>query len=64
MTTNNTPAPKRPYPVNVRLDHDLRERLSRIAREQDRSLSQLMYIVVRDWAAEYERREAEDHKKD
>ena len=58
-TTDNIP-PKRPYPVNVRLDHELRERLIRIARKQDRSLSHLMYLIVRDWATDYERREAEE----
>jgi predicted transcriptional regulator len=63
MTTIDNIPPKRPYPVNVRLDHELREKLTRIARKQDRSLSHLMYLIVRDWAADHERREAEETNK-
>jgi predicted transcriptional regulator len=60
MTTTDNISPKRPYPVNVRLDHELRERLTRIARKQDRSLSHLMYLIIRDWTAAYEKQEADE----
>lgn len=46
MTTKK---PKRLHPVNIRLDDEMRDELRAIAAKEGRSLSNLMWVIVREW---------------
>jgi len=41
--------PKRLHPVNVRLDDDMREELRMVAAEENRSMSNLIVTILREW---------------
>jgi predicted transcriptional regulator len=49
-------APKRNHPVSVRLDDEVRDKLRVIAARESRSISNLIYLIVRDWVAKQESR--------
>jgi predicted transcriptional regulator len=49
-------APKRVHPVSVRLDDEVRDKLRAIAARESRSISNLIYLIVRDWVAKQEGR--------
>jgi plasmid stability protein len=49
-------APKRIHPVSVRLDDEVRDKLRDIAARESRSVSNLIYLIVRDWLAKQENR--------
>jgi predicted transcriptional regulator len=51
-------APKRIHPVSVRLDDEVRDKLRAIAARESRSISNLIYLIVRDWVAKQENRPA------
>ena len=53
MPTSPHP-PKRIHPVSVRLDDDVRDKLRLIAARDSRSVSNLIYLIVREWLAEQE----------
>jgi hypothetical protein len=41
--------PKRLHPVNVRLDDEMREELRAVAAEENRSMSNLIVTILREW---------------
>ena len=47
-------------PVSIRVEHDLREDFEIAAREEDRSLSYLIKVAMRDWL---QRRKAAERRK-
>jgi predicted transcriptional regulator len=46
--------PKRIHSVSIRLDDDTRDRLRVIARRDNRTLSNLVFLIVRDWLAQHD----------
>lgn len=57
MTASHSYPPKRIHPVSVRLDDHVRDKLRKIAVKENRSVSNLIYLIVRDWLEEREKRE-------
>jgi hypothetical protein len=54
MPTSPPHPPKRIHPISVRLDDDVRDKLRLIAARDSRSVSNLIYLIVREWLAEQE----------
>jgi predicted transcriptional regulator len=52
MASTNDHLPKRIHSVSIRLDDDTRDRLRRIARKDNRTMSNLVFLIVRDWLEE------------
>ncbi|MGB0084808.1 MAG: hypothetical protein WBP94_05470 [Rhodomicrobiaceae bacterium] len=52
MPTPKAPrAPKKLYPINVRLDEDTLEQLRLVAFEEDRTISNLIGRILKEWLA-------------
>jgi predicted transcriptional regulator len=45
---------KRIHSVSIRLDDETRERLRVIARRDNRTMSNLVFLIVRDWLSQHE----------
>lgn len=54
MPTSHAHPPKRIHPVSVRLDDEVRDKLRAIAARESRSVSNLIYLIVREWLADQE----------
>lgn len=62
MASTNDHPPKRIHSVSIRLDDDTRDRLRRIARKDNRTMSNLVFLIVRDWLEENDAETAMDDK--
>lgn len=50
--------PKKLYPVNIRMDEPTLEALRRIADEEDRTVSNLLTRIVKEWLAARDAKDA------
>lgn len=60
MASTNDHLPKRIHSVSIRLDDDTRDRLRRIALRDNRTMSNLVFLIVRDWLEENDTEDVSD----
>lgn len=62
MASTDHHPPKRIHSVSIRLDDDTRDRLRVISRRDNRTVSNLVFLIVREWLDANDEEEIADKK--